>query len=95
MSLVCWGANVVRAEVLVPVGSTWKWLHSSEGVDPAGDDEDFHTTFYTADFDDSKWKSGKDKAGPHGGFGYGDPDLMESTLVGRTTPKIARRLTFA
>jgi hypothetical protein len=60
------------AEVLVPVGSTWKWYHTADGVDPAKEDEDFHTTFQTAEFDDSKWQSGKDQAGPHGGFGYGE-----------------------
>jgi hypothetical protein len=65
-----------RAEVLVPVGSTWKWLHSREGTDPAAKDKEFHTTFYLADFDDSAWQSGKDQAGPHGGFGYGDPGFV-------------------
>jgi hypothetical protein len=63
--------SVARAEVIVPNNSTWKWLHPTDGKDPAKDDEDFHKTFYTADFDDSKWKEGKDQPGPQGGFGYG------------------------
>lgn len=62
------------AEVIVPAASTWKYLHP-EGTDPADEDKDFHTTFQKADFDDSKWKEGKDKKGPHGGFGYGDPEF--------------------
>ncbi len=61
-----------QAEVLVPNDSTWKWLHPAAGKDPAEADEDFHTTFYLAEFDDSTWQTGKDEAGPHGGFGYGD-----------------------
>ena len=63
------------AEVLVPPCSTWKWLHPTDGTDPAKDDEDFHETFYLPSFDDSEWKEDKDSCGPHGGFGYGDPDF--------------------
>ena len=59
-------------QVLIPHDSTWKWWHSSEGVDPAEEVEDFHSTFFKADFDDSEWKEGKDKPGPDGGFGYGN-----------------------
>jgi hypothetical protein len=73
-AILCAG-QWLQAEVLVPVGSTWKWHHSTDGVDPASTDEDFHTTFYLADFDDSAWKSGADTAGPHGGFGYGEEDF--------------------
>jgi hypothetical protein len=62
------------AEVIVPNDSTWKWLHPTDGKDPAEADSDFHTTFYATDFDDSKWQEGKDKPGPSGGFGYGDQD---------------------
>ncbi|MGH8245426.1 MAG: hypothetical protein ACREUU_03235, partial [Gammaproteobacteria bacterium] len=48
-----------------------KWLHPTDGVDPAGSHPDFHTTFFTPGDDDSAWKSGKDSADPNGGFGYG------------------------
>jgi len=60
------------ADVVVPAGSEWKWLHPSDGADPAKTVADFHTTFMKADFDDSKWNTAKDSAGPHGGFGYGE-----------------------
>ena len=53
-----------------PPDSEWKWLHPTDGVDPAGKDVDFHTTFFAPGFDDSAWKRGKDSADPHGGFGY-------------------------
>ena len=56
---------------LVPPDSEWKWLHPNDGVDPAGKDADFHTTFFAPGFDDSAWKTGKDSADPNGGFGYG------------------------
>ena len=60
------------AQTLVANNSVWRWWHSKDGIDPAEDQEDFHSTFYKLDFDDSKWKTGKDKPGPEGGFGYGD-----------------------
>lgn len=72
--LIC-GTQSVSAETLVANTSTWKYLHPSDGKDPAAGDEDFHKTFATADFDDATWKSGKDAAGPHGGFGYGEMDF--------------------
>ena len=62
-----------RADRIVPSGSQWKWLHRSDGVDPATDDSDFHSTFFTATYDDSQWQIGRDSSGPTGGFGYGDP----------------------
>jgi hypothetical protein len=65
----------VQAEVLVPPCSTWKWLHPTDGVDPATDDEDFHETFFLDSFDDSAWNEDRDSCGPHGGFGYGDPNF--------------------
>ena len=63
----------IGGEVIVPEGSTWKWLHPTDGTDPATSDTDFHTTFFKADYDDSHWQTGKDRAGADGGFGYGDP----------------------
>ena len=63
------------AQTIVPNTSTWSYLHPTDGVDPAEKDEDFHTTFYQMDFDDSDWKKGQDKPGEHGGFGYGDEDF--------------------
>jgi hypothetical protein len=56
---------------LVPPDSEWKWLHPIDGVDPVGKDADFHSTFFSPDFDDSGWKTGKDSADSSGGFGYG------------------------
>src|SRR5829696_9342083 len=67
----CWLALVSAApaaDEIVPVGSEWKWLHPTDGVDPASTNKDFHKTFMKADFDDSKWNTAKDSAGPNGGF---------------------------
>ena len=65
------GGGAAQAETLDPNTSTWRWLQPNDGVDPAKQDEDFHSTFFAADFDDSKWKEGKDVPGPTSGFGYG------------------------
>jgi hypothetical protein len=66
-----WGHDV-GPQVIVPPDSTWKYLHPTGGIDPATQDEDFHTTFANLDYDDSRWQTGQDSAGPRGGFGYGD-----------------------
>jgi hypothetical protein len=63
------------ADEVVPVGSEWKWLHPVDGVDPASSVPDFHKSFMKADFDDSKWKTGKDGTGTHAGFAYGEKDF--------------------
>jgi hypothetical protein len=60
------------ADVIVPAGSEWKWLHPTDGTDPAKSVADFHKTFMKADFDDAKWNTAKDSAGKHGGFAYGE-----------------------
>jgi hypothetical protein len=82
LGLAC-GAS---AQVLVPSTSTWRFLHPTDGVDPANAIKDFHTTFYTPEFDDSKWKTGKDKPGPHGGFGYGE-EGFEGVDLGLPEPE--------
>jgi len=56
---------------LVAPDSEWKWLHPTDGVDPAVSQTNFHTAFFTSGYDDSAWKSSKDSAAPNGGFGYG------------------------
>lgn len=61
-----------RGTRIISAGSTWKWLHPHDGIDPAMDDDDFHSTFFTLDFEDSQWQTGQDSSGPEGGFGYGD-----------------------
>ncbi|MBM4155066.1 MAG: hypothetical protein FJ221_08555 [Lentisphaerae bacterium] len=65
--------DAAAPEVLVPGDSEWKWLHPTDGVDPAGAEPGFHEKFSTLAFDDSKWASGKDSPEAGGGFGYGDP----------------------
>ncbi len=62
-------------EDFIPVGSEWRWLHPTDGVDPGQEDKEFHKTWHTLDFDDEKWKTGKDAAGAHGGFGYGEEEF--------------------
>jgi len=63
------------ADEIVAVGSEWKWLHPTDGVDPESSVKDFHKTFMKADFDDSKWNTAKDSAGPNGGFAYGESNF--------------------
>jgi hypothetical protein len=67
--------SAMAADELIPVGSEWRWLHPTDGVDPGKEDKEFHKTWHTLEFDDAKWKAGKDKEGPHGGFGYGEEDF--------------------
>ncbi len=55
--------------VVVPAGSMWKWLHPTDGVDPAAREPAFQRSFFTADYDDSEWRMSRDGAG---GMGYGD-----------------------
>lgn len=61
-----------KPQVIVPVGSTFRWLHPTDGTDPSAEDRDFHATFCSLDYDDSHWQEGRDAAGSDGGFGYGD-----------------------
>ena len=67
-----YGSFTTSGKRLIAAGSTWKYLHPFDGVDPATFDEDFHTTFANLDYDDSNWQVGKDSIGRRGGFGYGD-----------------------
>lgn len=69
-------SGVAKSDVIVPHNSQWKWLHPTDSVDPAKADQDFHTTFFKADFDDSAWKKGRDQKGPHGGFAYGEKEFQ-------------------
>lgn len=66
-------AATPQPAIVVPPDSTWKWLHPTDGKDPAAEQADFNEKFATLPYDDSKWTSGKDSDGPEGGFGYGDP----------------------
>jgi hypothetical protein len=77
-------------DVIVPVGGKWSYLHPTDGTDPGSTVPDFHTKFYTVEFDDSSWKTGNDTAGPHGGFGYGEQDF---TGVDLGTPEANNRKT--
>ena len=86
-------ADRAAAQTLVPNKSTWKYLHPTDGVDPAKEDKDFHTTFHKADFDDSAWKTGADKPGKHGGFGYGDKGF-EGVDLGAPEEKDHRKTAY-
>lgn len=68
-------AGIAWAEDLIPVGSEWKWLHPTDGVDPGKADKEFHKTWHTLEFDDAEWKTGQDSEGEHGGFAYGEEDF--------------------
>lgn len=68
-------AGSAPGDDFIPAGSEWRWLHPTDGVDPGKEDKEFHKTWHTLDFDDEKWKTGKDADGPHGGFGYGEEEF--------------------
>lgn len=73
LGLAAVAQDAAAPEVLVPGDSEWKWLHPTDGTDPAGAEPGFHENFAAVKYDDSKWQSGKDSAAEGGGFGYGDP----------------------
>lgn len=77
-------------DTIVPAGSEWRWLHPIDGIDPATDDEDFHTTFHLTHFNDSAWMTDVDKQGADGGFGYGDLVTID---IG-TPPEDERRTAY-
>ena len=66
---------------LVAADAEWKWLHPTDGKDPAESVPDFHKTFALPGFDDSQWTVGRDKGGLAGGFGYGD--VFDGVDIGR------------
>jgi tetratricopeptide (TPR) repeat protein len=78
------------SSVIVPPSVIWKYWHPTDGTDPAEDDPDFHETFANLDYDDAHWSSGKDSAGPGGGFGYDD---QRGTAVPFEQPSETNRLT--
>ncbi|MEZ5330201.1 MAG: hypothetical protein R3F19_34575 [Verrucomicrobiales bacterium] len=41
------GLQNVAAQDVIPLGSSWEWLHPTDAVDPADDDPDFNETWYS------------------------------------------------
>jgi tetratricopeptide (TPR) repeat protein len=74
---------------LIPPDAEWKWLHPTDGTDPAAADRDFHSTFFTAAYDDTSWNSGRDSADAAGGFGYGEG--FKGVDIGRPDDPAHRR----
>lgn len=72
LSILLASSTAPAAETIFAPNQTWRWLHPTDGVDPAKNSPDFHKTFFTAAFDDATWKEGKDSPGLHGGFAYGE-----------------------
>ena len=72
LAAASFSSSAAAADKIVAPDQTWKWLHPTDGVDPAKAVPDFHKSFFLATFDDSLWKEGKDGPGPHGGFAYGE-----------------------
>lgn len=66
-------AQDAAPEVVVPASAEWKWLHPTDGKDPAAAEAGFNENFATLKYDDAKWQTGKDSDTEGGGFGYGDP----------------------
>ena len=67
----------MQSETVVKVGSTWKWLHPTDGIDPEQVTPGFHRKFPQLDFDDSDWNVDNDSTGPHGGFRFGEPGIVD------------------
>ena len=70
---------------LVPFGSTWTYLHPSDGIDPAIADTDFNTTWFlpTAEFDVSY--NGPAFTSGDAPLGYDVVNYIENTLGGLAT----------
>jgi hypothetical protein len=90
LALAAIASTASAADVIVPSGSEWKWLHPTDGKDPKLTISEFHTSFMKADFDDSSWKTGKDSSGDNGGFGYGE-ESFQGVDIGK--PASANRKT--
>ncbi|MCB1094180.1 MAG: hypothetical protein KDN22_01200 [Verrucomicrobiae bacterium] len=41
------GLQNVAAQDVIPLGSSWEWLHPTDAVDPADNDPDFNETWYS------------------------------------------------
>ncbi len=57
-------------ETLISPDAEWRWLHPTDGVDPATTVAQFHTTFPSPSFDDSNWNLDRGSKDLTGGFGY-------------------------
>ena len=83
--VACCFARVISADVLITNDSEWRYLHPTDGKDPAETVKDFHSTFMKADFDDSGWKKGKDKPGEHGKY---SPLRIDQIIKGLEREKV-------
>ena len=74
--------RIQKGSVLItPHKAHWKWLHPTDGIDPAEAHKDFHTSFYKLDFDDTSWSKGQDSSRSDGGFAYGE-ESFNGTDIG-------------
>ncbi len=76
------------SEIIVGPGAEWKFLHPSDGVDPATVDANFHATFFLSSYNDEAWEKGREgtEGGEAKGFGYG-----RSVAVEWITPALGNR----
>ncbi len=65
--------RLIQADTIVAPTATYRWLNPLDATDPAVNDPDFHTTWFTAGFDDSTWGTGTTS------FGYGAIDGITPT----------------
>ena len=76
------GTQNLLAQDIIPFGSAWEWLHPTDAVDPADDDDDFDETWFT-----SEGYDGPDFNGPDPGIlGYGTIDFGAITTDIGTPP---------
>ena len=87
------GDNSNGSALIVPHKARWKWLHPTDGKDPAEAQGDFHTSFFKLDFDDASWSEGNDSLLPDGGFAYGK-QAFKGTDIGQPTDKEHRHTAY-
>jgi len=52
VTAICFTCQPCTAQAILPFGSSWEYLHPTNGIDPATEDADFSTTWHTpAEYD--------------------------------------------
>ena len=88
VSAFCITCQPCAADVIVPFGSSWQYLHPTDGIDPAIADTDFETTWHTPTEYDGTAFSGPSPAM----LGYGFID-GQSIVTDISRPAIGDRYT--
>ena len=71
---------------LIPPDAKWRWLHPTDGQDPAASAPGFHQQFFLPEFADKDWK---EDAARGEGFGYSESTSFDGVDIG--TPAKGQR----